>query len=371
MRQAGWNSGWHLDAHGEVIGFSLLGDACTEHEIGVRPLREALGMGRVFHEGLKDRTNTKVPSVFEFHTYTQSDGTPAAWLLVQGRNLHEPLPPGSALPKYLERECHFYHGGSLLTSSNDRERQQAQHREKFAASWDEQGFLVHVRTAGYVDRLKKMAQAIQQHDLALGGKLVKNEGLTRAFVGGLTLVRASRVDPLVAQRVLEEDQREHRLDQKAAEVMPDLVATLKAAGKRWFALSPRWRDARETEVVYWLNPYDQDIHESGSFTEAELRAWARNEGPVMIDKPLRAETQRALPLMQRVIQTLQREGYERPHWNMTRSAEEANRFVITLLYDTAEAPAGRQRLPAGEYALNDLVQRFPAPEPKARTPRRR
>lgn len=235
MRQAGWDSGWHLDAHGEVIGFSLLGDACTEHEIGIQPLRSALGMGSVFHHGLSDRTNTRVPTVCEFHTYTQPDGTPAAWLLVQDRPYHAGATSDPQVPPVLERECRFYDAGSLLRSDNEDERRRAEHRAKFAAAWDDSGFFIHVRTAGYVDRLKKMAKAIEEHDLALGGKLIDTNHSARFLVGGLTLVRASRVDPAIAQRVLEEDQSALRRDQKAAEVMPDLVATLKAAGKRWFA----------------------------------------------------------------------------------------------------------------------------------------
>ena len=59
---------------------------------------------------------------------------------------------------------------------------------------------------------------------------------------------------------------------------------LKDAGKRFFALSPKWKDDNKEEVVFWLNPIEQHIYNYGWFTVEDLKLWAKNEGPVMMEK---------------------------------------------------------------------------------------
>ena len=65
---------------------------------------------------------------------------------------------------------------------------------------------------------------------------------------------------------------------------------LKKAGKRYYALSPRWaasiKGTKNGEVetkygvVFWLNPCDQYKNNYGHFTVEELQQWAKGEGPI-------------------------------------------------------------------------------------------
>lgn len=263
MRRAGPYSGWHLNPNGDVIGFSLHGDACAEHEWGVQPLKEALGTKERFENGLADRVNTRMPPAFKFETYTLPNGTPAAWLLLGD----------SAAKRWLERDPDMawiqkeaFFRDTPYASSDDPD---------FAAAWGAEGCFVHVRELGNVNRLKAMAKAVEAHDLAFGGSLVDDRR-----VGGLTLVRASKVSPELAAKALADDQVGVRLRAAAAKVQPALEATLKRAGKSWMALSPRW-NADQTEVRFWLNPMDQQTNQAGLYSVTELEAWARNEGPVL------------------------------------------------------------------------------------------
>jgi hypothetical protein len=61
---------------------------------------------------------------------------------------------------------------------------------------------------------------------------------------------------------------------------------IKKADLRYFALSPRWcNDGEKTRtkypIVFWLNPHDQHIYNSGWFTVEELEQWISKTGPVL------------------------------------------------------------------------------------------
>src|SRR5690606_18676756 len=94
----------------------------------------------------------------------------------------------------------------------------------------------------------------------------------------------SKLDPALAQAAYEKDQRKVRLQEAAAKLT--IVDELRAAGKHYYALTPRWKDEQESEVVFWLNPADQQDYRCGQYTVEELRQWIRNECPIIIDKAL-------------------------------------------------------------------------------------
>jgi hypothetical protein len=60
---------------------------------------------------------------------------------------------------------------------------------------------------------------------------------------------------------------------------------LRAAGKKWFALSPKWifdrmKAESQYDVCFWLNPYDQDCNNSMWCTVEDLDLWIKDEGPI-------------------------------------------------------------------------------------------
>lgn len=70
----------------------------------------------------------------------------------------------------------------------------------------------------------------------------------------------------------------------AAKLASDFAATgveakLKAAGKRWYALSPRRFD--DGRLMAWLNPMEQHEYNYGWFSIADLEMWAQGKGPVI------------------------------------------------------------------------------------------
>jgi hypothetical protein len=55
---------------------------------------------------------------------------------------------------------------------------------------------------------------------------------------------------------------------------------LEKAGKDFFALSPRWKDAEKKEVIFWLNPENQRENNSCWCTVSDLNDWIKGEGKI-------------------------------------------------------------------------------------------
>lgn len=362
MRRAGSESGWHLTKTGDTLGFSLHGDTCTEHEVGVGPLKSALGVPDHFENGLTDRVNTRLPPAFRFETYTTADGKPAAKLLVGSPRYHRVMAEDVDFIGYMSKELDFR--PPYISRLDDPKVASA--RADFSAAWDEDGCIVHVRGLGNVHRLQSMARSFEANDVAFGSKLVGKNPAQR--IGGLTFVRASKVDPDLLAETLREDQAEVRLRAAADLVLPQLKADLRAAGKNWFAISPRWknRDQESEGLMFWLNPYEQRDHNSGSYTEDELRAWGNNAGPVMKDKPLEEEARRNRDAMEKLRKAMDRAHIASPWTSTVRSSADKNKFSIRVSYGDGDIDKGWTKLEEGEFTLAQIRDCIPPIPPRVR-----
>lgn len=232
---------------GNLIAVDLSADFCSEHEWGIAGIRGALGIGADPKAvGLDARRATEVPKTL---LYKKLDDGAALGLLSEWTAEREP-------ESFPDRQLGGLRGRDLV------------------AAWDESTFGIRVATA-LVPALEQLHAAFKALDVAvwLGGHrgLLENAGLMLAIV--------SRVPEQHAQAMREADADHAAL--KAAATATGIEAELRAAGLRWFALSPRWADAKKRSVKFWLNPYQQDIHEAGWFTVKELRQWKQGKGPVM------------------------------------------------------------------------------------------
>ncbi len=74
-----------------------------------------------------------------------------------------------------------------------------------------------------------------------------------------------------------------RNDEKRRKEWDDsgIVQELRKADKSWFSLGGTLISSAEGTLKAWLNPQEQGKYHCGYFTLEELRAWARNEGPVI------------------------------------------------------------------------------------------
>jgi hypothetical protein len=247
-----------LNSAGEFVGYNIGYDYASEHEGGLHGIREAFGISqqkknafmrlasRIIEKkpafGLKARCATKTPEGIFF------------------------------------KEGEYYSIGYSTDFVNmeyyvkDTETKLAWpgRKEAFLGRWDENGFVFCTKNKEHYDALKA---AFERNDIAfyLGAR-----GFLSA--GGLHIVIPSLVDPEVDQVMIAMDEENYRLG-KTADATGIETELLKAS-KKFYALTPGWKNEEKTEVWFWLNPIPRALH-SGWYTIEELKEWIADKGPVV------------------------------------------------------------------------------------------
>ncbi|MBO9428018.1 hypothetical protein [Sulfitobacter sp. R18_1] len=277
----------------QILGVCLGWDFTAEHEMGFKRFSRLMGIGERAnsHEGkqmLKEAGfkrglfgATKLPSVgIESRMVTE---IPESMLL---------LKEFGNTTKTLDAETR------LVFSSNPEEfadrnskviLHYVPHRKysrddklpKMKAAWRDGRFIVRAFSDEDRDALRLVYKAMMTGDLAFGAAA----NINPIGNSGPALVIASRLSSETKTNVLKADVDHYKLLKAADD--SGIAKTLEKAGKRYFALSPRWkadnfkdRDTR-FNVVFWLNPMQQSSYTTGYFTVEELEAWAKDEGPVV------------------------------------------------------------------------------------------
>lgn len=235
--------------NGEIfVGINLGADFVAEHEWGISDIKGVLGvpvnvtMSPELH-GIKGRTVTKFPSKDFFF---------------QKKKTHT---------------CLTFEANSFNELRGWKNSELDSKPEKLATAWSGRDFGIVVANE-YAGYLQELFEAFQRCDVVIG-----LGGTTNPFQNaGLSIAIASRfpkdIDEIL--KVADEDHRQLLLVVEAT----GIEKRLKAAGKRYFALSPRWKDETKKEVEFWLNPHEQDKDNYGWFTVRDLDLWIEGKGKI-------------------------------------------------------------------------------------------
>lgn len=250
MRESYLNKEWILSPEKEFIGVRLGSDFCAEHEWGIETVKSSFGiLGKhdsdspVF--GIERRRVRRIPEEFmEF----EKDGYTGVGFYYSRQH------------KWIKHL--FDEGVSKLKSNNN----------VFASYWAGDGFLLVVRPND-ASKLKELMAAFKRLDVAifLGGQIVFSNG-------GLILSIVSKMPLDITASMKENDESNHKLT-KAVE-KTGIHKKLSVAGKKFYALSPKWKDGTD-KIIFWLNPLDQDAYNAGWFTIEDLLQWTKEQGPVI------------------------------------------------------------------------------------------
>jgi len=148
--------------------------------------------------------------------------------------------------------------------------------ETLSSAWDERSFGVIVsddpKTG--LKNLKKLHAAFEKKDIAIwlggGGSLFSGPGLSIGIISAI---------PYHHRKTMEDADKDNFNLRKAAEGT-GIKDKLSAANKKYFALSPRWKDDQKKEVIFWLNPMEQNNNNCGWFEVADLLKWIEGTGPI-------------------------------------------------------------------------------------------
>lgn len=250
--------------NGVFVGFTLDADFCSEHEWGIKRTQSDFGMDPKAI-GLKGRTITKLPEHFAFFPSGKDEAVLAytQYTTVTPENF---------------KKGHFSTEMGARDWFSDRDKKEGKDKlPRVGAAWSDGDFGIHVVGAEYVARLKEVYEAFLKKDVSIwlgGGGVFQNAGLVVAITSLLP-------------KEIDEGMTSSDLNYKALQKAKDdtgIEKILADAGKRYYALSPRWKDASKTEVVFWLNPMEQHLYNYGNFSVDDLKLWAKNLGPIIMKK---------------------------------------------------------------------------------------
>ena len=237
-----------LGKEGVFIGVNLGADYTAEHEWGIEYLKSDLGIP-VEGVGISGRTIGS-----EAYQHVKRLPLKDGEVIYLSRN---------GLDYALDRELFLRDG------------------EDLACGWSDSTFAIRA-TKKHATEMETLWQAFQRGDVAVwrgGGGMFQN--------AGLVIVIASLIPADGAEAMAEADRDRARLI--VAAKATGIEERLRAAKRRWFALSPRWADEEKKAVKFWLNPTEQDQHHAGWFTVEQLDEWAAGKGPVMKRRSRRAD----------------------------------------------------------------------------------
>lgn len=259
----------------KLVGINLGADFVSEHEWGIDGIRGILGIeGNMVKASLNSDRISKVKEALS-RAKTETPG--------YFRRKMSKLPEGFAKlydnldTKGIKLEegtfwfLSLYSSYSAAPNEDFWKRVLGYPSGKLQTAWNDSSFFFATQNKELIERFKK---AFEEKDIAMflgGGGPFQNAGL-KIFIYSETFDLLNPQFEKADNDVLE-------LYSKAIET--GIYEKLEAAGKKYFALSPR---LYEDGVKFWLNPYDQHLYDSGYYTVKDLEEWIENKGKIIKQK---------------------------------------------------------------------------------------
>jgi hypothetical protein len=279
MRRAHNDTQWLVDANGQLQGVALGFDFCSEHEWGIKRIKEAFSVpNKEFPMGIGDRQIGGLPDdLMIFREFTETLKSKG-----EKRGKKEPF----ALLAYAQMGTWCKDPAENLKDralDSARPFDYSTKVSNLGAAWDENSFGIVVKGEADIAKLRELKAAFERNDIAIAPG--KQGGFDRSH--GLTFVIISRLEPEVFTTVLAAD-KDHKALMEASEAT-GIQKRLKTAGRRYFALSPRWANEEKTEVKFWLNPMEQHMYNSCWCTVQDLNDWIAGKGKIVKEEPKEAK----------------------------------------------------------------------------------
>lgn len=262
MKKTVLNKEWLFNEQGEFCGVDLGSEFCTEHESGIDLIKAAFNMDGIVKK--------KVTKIFGLPIRTKDEpnfGISARLInTIPKQFVHGIAGKHRFIGFY---DSMFAKWIDTLVKDAIRDLRLRKSTE-FVAYWCDRGFLI---VSDDQNKIIQLREAFYAGNIAI---FMGNSG----FISnkGLVIALATKLDRKVTDAMQDMDKSYYELNKKVEATK--IHDRLEQAGKSFYALSPRWNDDK-TDVVYWLNPAEQKIHNYGWFTLADLEAWINDEGPIM------------------------------------------------------------------------------------------
>lgn len=255
MRQS-YNGELLKNKSGEFKGVNLGSDFCAEHEWGILGLQRTLGIS------LDEKAIGVEKRKISFGKEVKENS-----ISCNGMMLYAIYCVNNT---YSEENYSEFLIKRNLISVNQKELDE----NGFVAAWNERGFAIFFDMK-HMSFGKELLTACQNNDVMV----YLGQGTNPFARSGLLITIISREDEDLLIKMKEHDMDKIQLIETAKNT--GIYQKLRAANKRFYALTPRWKDKDKKEVLFWLNPMEQKIYNYGWFTVEDLELWIEGKGPII------------------------------------------------------------------------------------------
>jgi len=239
-----------------VIGIDLSSDFCSEHEWGIKRIKQDFGIdsGRL---GIEGRLITKPGDVYWYNKKTFTDHK-------------EKIQICGFTTSYKKYD-------DTIISMKDAMRAAetvawvGSYGKSIQAAWCESDFAVFSSDPKHWPLLKTIYESFAKLDtcISIGKSIVFSNG-------GLCLTVASMIPEDIKTKVLNDDLAYACLMNEFRETKIEDI--LKKANCGYYALSPKRKE--DGSLMFWLNPTEQQKNNYGWFTLQDLEDWAKGKGKI-------------------------------------------------------------------------------------------
>jgi hypothetical protein len=264
----GSNPNWLVNPdNGDLIGIDLSADFCAEHEWGIKDLNSMLGVkDDPSVIGIERRRITPDPKVIFWNEDKDEASLVIEHRYGEGRSV---------------KDC------SELNFRENYGKGKKKIEENLSTAWSNDDLGIRVCGEKSIKKLKKIHEAILAGDAAIwlgGGGAFKNAGLCVGIISNIP------AENLKIMADADSDRQNLLLASEKTEILKKLEKFNAehydkgsySARCGYYACSPAWNKDRDSKhnVVYWLNPMQQDKNNFGWYTVEQLEEWMEGKGPI-------------------------------------------------------------------------------------------
>lgn len=255
MRHSTHDCGVIYDENDNLVGVNLGWDFVSEHEWGIKNTSHILGI-----KGEGDGPDRHLVNNVSSIQSTTVTINKVKWHMIFCHEYRDLKSAKTSLPGWFNEDS------------------------TAIAAWSDGGFVVGIRDKKVHDAI---LDALTNDDAIVTlEQLFAKESNPFSNSGLKILIRSA-----IPQKWEEDWIAAHEDNRKllAASDATGIKAKLKENGRGFYALSPRWisdikKAKSKYDVVYWLNPAEQQKYNFGWFTVEDLEQWAEGTGPIMMEK---------------------------------------------------------------------------------------
>ena len=266
----------------KIWGVNLGYDLCAEHEWGVTGIKEQLGLKEPSKKclGIQNKLIRNKEGI--------SHGVIEFWMR-KGSSVSTTKKQG-----YSRKQAYYFETSGIASWSSNRE--QILHKGRVAlistydiendrknlwSEWDEKNFRLVTTNKDLYDAL---VGAYEAGELTFGLSNNKNPFAN----SGLLMIDARAFSDELKAEMAQDELAHMEFMKKANKVKGELEKKLKKKQLGFFALSPKdinpgQKQEHNTkyDMVFWLNPQDQQTYNSGWYSVEELYQWAEGKGSII------------------------------------------------------------------------------------------